>query len=78
MPLRERLPRCTPDHAAAARWCVRGAEKLPDRWARRHHWIRREGRLFAPRRPREIVDAIRRLFERGLVTRHVESAAAQD
>lgn len=67
-PLVAQLRQSPPDHVAIARWCIRGLERQPERWANRFHWIHREAQFFVGRHQQEIVRAAVGLYERGIVT----------
>ena len=60
------------DAVAIARWCIRGIEDQPDRWAKRFYWIRREADIFVARHRQEIVDVAADLYEQGIVTLEAE------
>ena len=62
--IRESLP----DAVVIARWCIRGIENQPDRWAKRHCWIHHEARFFVGQHQHEIVDVAMRLFANCVIT----------
>lgn len=73
-PLIAQLRQSPSDAVAIARWCIRGVEKQPERWANRYNWIHREARIFVARHQQEIVDIATGLFTRGIMTLPVEPA----
>ena len=66
--LKAQIRKYPPDAVAIARWCIRGIEKEPDRWARRFYWIHREARIFVARHHQEIVEVATGLFAKGIMT----------
>jgi hypothetical protein len=68
LPLKAQLQKAPSDAVAIARWCIRGIEKEPDRWANRFHWIHREARIFVARHHQEIVEVATDLFTERILT----------
>lgn len=67
-PLIAQMRESLPDAVVIARWCIRGIENQPDRWAKRHCWIHREAQFFVGRHQQEIVEVAKQLFSSGLMT----------
>ena len=68
IPLKAQLQKSPSDAVSIARWCIRGIEQQPDRWANRFHWIHREARILVARHQQEIVELATDLFAKGLTT----------
>lgn len=66
--LRREIARAAPDHVVLARFCIGGVEDQPERWAKRHAWIRSVAKRLIRSHERSIVAAARVLHLRGVVS----------
>lgn len=70
------ISRALPDPVALARFCIAGIEHQPERWAQRHAWVQSLARRLIRDREKQIVDAARVLYLRGVVSVPLEERNA--
>lgn len=74
--LRREMARAAPDHVVLARFCIGGVEDQPERWAKRHAWIRSVAQQLVRSHEHSIVEAARVLYLRGVVSVPLEERNA--
>lgn len=70
------MARAAPDHVVLARFCIGGIEDQPERWAKRHAWIRSVAERLIRSHERSIIEAARVLYLRGVVSVPLEERNA--
>lgn len=66
--LHRQMRQAVPDCVVLARFCIAGIEDQPERWARRHAWIRSMADRLTRPHENSIVEAARVLYLRGVVS----------
>lgn len=74
--LRHEIEHAAPDHVVLARFCIAGIENEPERWSRRHAWIRSVAQRLVCDHECSIVETARLLYLRGVVSVPLEERNA--